>query len=281
MAISFRPGEFYGALARASTGGAFDIRALAASGREDDVEVHTHDDAHFVLVLSGVYISTARGAPAFAPAPFLLFNPPGTTHRDRFVDGVGAFMAVSLSASAFAALQRLEPLSEVAVPLGHAAAVARAFRIAREVRGAGLDAAILEASAWELVAATRDEPAPRHAPAWAHLAYEAVMDEAADAGLSVAAIAAAAGVHPVHLARVFRQAWGCSPGDLLRWRRAERASELLVRSRLPAAEIAAAVGFVDQSHMTRAFRALYRLTPGAWRRAHDVAPIQDAAVQAA
>lgn len=145
VASSFRPGEFYGALERARTVGAFDIRSLAASGSEADVEVHTHDDAHFVLVLAGVYISTARGAPEYAPAPFLLFNPPGTTHRDRFVDGVGTFVAVSLSAAAFADVGTLEPLSEVAVPLGHAAAVARAFRVAREVRGAGQDAAILEA----------------------------------------------------------------------------------------------------------------------------------------
>jgi len=281
LAIGFRPGQFYGALERARTGGAFDLRALAASGREQDVEVHTHDDAHIVLVLSGVYISTARGAPAHARAPFLVFNPPGTTHRDRFVDGVGSFLAVSLSAEAFADLQAAARLSETAIPLGRPEAVARAFRLAREVRGGGQDAGVLEAVSWELLATAAEVPGHRATPGWAHLAYEAVMDQAADAELSVAAVAAAAGVHPVHMARVFRQAWGCSPGDLLRWRRVERAAELLARTALPAAEVAAAVGFVDQSHMTRAFRTLYGLTPGAWRRAHDVAPIQDRPREAA
>ena len=281
VAISFRPGEFYGALERARTGGAFDIRSLAASGDEHDVEVHTHDDAHFVLVLSGVYISTARGAPQYARAPFLVFNPPGTTHRDRFLDGVGAFVTISLSAESFGELRQVEPLSEVAVPLARPDAVARAFRIAREVRGAGLDAAILESAAWELVGAAGAVAAGRAMPGWAHLAYEAVMDRAEARELTVGAIAAQAGVHPTHLARVFRQAWGCTPGELLRWRRVEQAAQLLARSRLPAAEIAAAVGFVDQSHMTRAFRALHGLTPGAWRRAHDVAPIQDEGARAA
>lgn len=104
------------------------------------------------------------------------------------------------------------------------------------------------------------------------------MDRAADGGLSVSAIAADVGVHPVHLARVFRRAWGCSPGELLRWRRTEEASRLLLRTRLPVADVAAAVGFVDQSHMTRAFHAAFGLTPGAWRRAHGVAPIQAAAL---
>jgi hypothetical protein len=43
-------GDFYGDLDWVSTGGAWDIRSLAASGREDDVDTHTHEDAHFVLM---------------------------------------------------------------------------------------------------------------------------------------------------------------------------------------------------------------------------------------
>jgi AraC family transcriptional regulator len=125
--------------------------------------------------------------------------------------------------------------------------------------------------------ATREGPLP----GWARRAYEALMDEAADAGLTIGQVAARAGVHPTHLARVFRQAFGCTPGELLRWRRVERTADLLARSALPAAEIAAAAGFTDQSHMSRAFKAFYGLTPGGWRRAHDVAPIQDAAGRAA
>lgn len=276
MALEFRPGEFYGALERAYTGGAFDIRSLSASAREEDVDVHTHLDAHFVLVLSGTYISTARGALDICPAPFLVFNPAGTTHRDRFVDGVGVFVSVSLDAGTLAEASVLIRTSEVAVSVDGAAAVATAFRIAREVRGAGHDRGVLEAAAWELVTATSAPSkdllgAP---PPWAYSAYEAVMDRAPDRQLTVAAIAAGLDVHPVHLARVFRQAWGCSPGDLLRWRRAERASTLLSDG-LSIAEVAAAAGFVDQSHMTRAFRAVFGTTPGAWRRARDVAFLQD------
>jgi AraC family transcriptional regulator len=282
VTLRFRPGEFYGALERASSGGAFDIRSLAASGSEHDVEVHTHEDAHFVLVLSGVYISTASGAPQYAPAPFLVFNPPGTTHRDRFVDGVGAFVAVSCEAQTLRGVADLQAISDVAVPLARPGAIATAFRIAREVRGAGRDAGVLEGSAWELVCAAGQDARPTTAPPpWAFTAYEAVMDCAADQRLSVADVASATGVHPVHMARVFRQAWGCSPGDLLRWRRTELAARMLLSAVASAAEVAAAAGFVDQSHMTRAFRAILGMTPGAWRRLHDVAPIQDRATQAA
>jgi AraC family transcriptional regulator len=266
---------FYGRHQARRAAGPFDLRALDASGREEDVRLHTHADAHFVFVLAGVYISSARAAPDFAPAPCLVFNPPGTTHRDRFVGGRGRFATLSFPASAYGEIAAEQALSPDAVRLGHPAAMAAGLRLARELARAG-DDALAEACAWDLMAATDAAPAPLAPPAWAHRAFEQVMDGAADAALSVADLAREAAVHPVHLARVFRAAWRCSPGELLRWRRVERACALLAQP-LPAAEIAAAVGFADQAHMTRAFRAELGLTPGAWRTGH-VAPIQDPAL---
>jgi len=103
-----------------------------------------------------------------------------------------------------------------------------------------------------------------------------VRASAAQPRLGVRDIAAEFNVHPVHLARAFRATWGCSPGELIRWRRVDRAAELLRSMELPAAHIAAETGFVDQSHMTRAFRAVYGTTPAAYRR-ERVSPIQASA----
>jgi AraC family transcriptional regulator len=79
-------------------------------------------------------------------------------------------------------------------------------------------------------------------------------------------IAGAVGVHPVHLCRVFRQAYGCTLGDYLRNLRIEFASRRLATSSAPLAEIALAAGFADQSHFTKAFRRATGMTPAAWRR---------------
>jgi len=92
------------------------------------------------------------------------------------------------------------------------------------------------------------------------------MDMAPDTHLRIADVAASLGVHPVHLARVFRKAWGCSPGDLLRWRRVEQAGALLRCRKLGMAEIAVIAGFADQSHMARAFQIRYGMTPSHYRR---------------
>jgi AraC family transcriptional regulator len=265
--LQFKSGQFYGELHQGACGRVFDIRRLNATRSEDEVATHRHDDAHFVLVLSGVYISSARHAPAQACAPTLVFNPAGTTHRDRFLDGKGSFLTVSLDPAVLLGADELQAAQQQARVLTAPASVAAAFRIAREI-GGGADGAVLEAGAWDVLASLHGAAtAPARAlPAWAHQAYDAVMDMAADSHLRIADLAATLGVHPVHLARVFRQAWGYSPGDLLRWRRLEQASGLLRRPGLAMADVAATAGFADQSHMNRAFQSQYGMTPASYRR---------------
>ncbi|HEX3632909.1 MAG TPA: AraC family transcriptional regulator [Casimicrobiaceae bacterium] len=266
--VDLKPGQFYGAPQFGASGRNFDIRALAASATEHDVRLHTHDDAHFILVLSGLYISTARGAADFVRAPALIFNPPGTTHRDRFVKGVGSFIGVSLRSATFRDLRDVQPQATHAVQLRSSDGLTTAFRIAREVRD-GRDMVVMESMTWELLATAA---APRGStgdpPGWVVCAYEAIMDRATETLLDVSDVAAKIGVHPVHLARVFRAAWGCSPGELLRWRRVDRAADMLRCSDMSGAQVAAQVGFADQSHMTRAFRATYGIPPGVYRRRH-------------
>jgi AraC family transcriptional regulator len=269
----FRPGQFYGVPQFGSHSGGFDIRASAATGCEDDVQVHTHQDAHFVLVVSGTYLSSARGAPEQARPPALIFNPPGTTHRDRFAGGVGSFVTASVPGTIFLEVCTTGRSVTDAVWLRARSALSASFRLARELRGAR-DPMVMESSVWELFALAAEAGSPvTHPSAWVFRAYEAIMDRSAEARLSVRDVAAEFGVHPVHLARAFRETWGCSPGELIRWRRVDRAAELLRSMDLPAAHIAAEAGFVDQSHMTRAFRAVYGTTPAAYRR-ERVSPIQ-------
>lgn len=263
----FKSGQFYGELQQGSRGSAFDIRRLDATRSEDEVATHRHDDAHFVLVLSGVYLSSALHAPARAPAPTLVYNPAGTVHRDRFLDGKGRFMTLSLDPALLAGAEETYAAQERALVVSDLAAMATSFRLAREI-GCGADSAVLEAGTWELLSHLDQSAAGvrRTLPPWAHLAYDAVMDMASECHLRIADLATELGVHPVHLARVFRQAWGCSPGDLLRWRRVERAIALLRRKDMVMAEVALASGFADQSHMSRAFQAQCGLTPGTYRR---------------
>jgi AraC family transcriptional regulator len=79
-------------------------------------------------------------------------------------------------------------------------------------------------------------------------------------------VAAAAGVHPVHLAREFRRKQGTTVGGYIRKLRIDLACRELASSEQPIVEIAVAAGFCDHSHMTRVFREETGITPTAFRR---------------
>jgi AraC-like DNA-binding protein len=84
-------------------------------------------------------------------------------------------------------------------------------------------------------------------------------------GLSLAEAAALFGVHPTHVVRAFSRRHGLPPHRYLTGRRIDLARRLLLAG-MPAAEVATAAGFADQSHLTRNFRRMLATTPVAYAR---------------
>src|SRR6266567_3518429 len=87
-----------------------------------------------------------------------------------------------------------------------------------------------------------------------------------DQNLSLEALAEQTGFSPYHFARLFRQTTGTSPHQFVLRQRVERAQLLLKERDVPLAQIAAACGFTDQSHLTQVFKRHVGLTPRAYRR---------------
>jgi len=72
-----------------------------------------------------------------------------------------------------------------------------------------------------------------------------------------------AGLDRYALSRHFRAAFATSPHRFLLMRRLQRARSLIGAGD-PLAEVAAAAGFADQSHLTRQFKKAFGVTPGRW-----------------
>ena len=152
-------------------------------------------------------------------------------------------------------------------------------------RESGASSLALEGLALEILAEVsrpQREPSESSAPKWLLSARDMLHNRFADP-LSLGEIARAVGVHPVHLARVFRHRYGCSLGEYLRRVRVRAACGQLASSERPLADIALEAGFWDQSHFTRLFRQRLHMTPGEFRREfhgargvpEDVSGVQD------
>jgi AraC-like DNA-binding protein len=81
--------------------------------------------------------------------------------------------------------------------------------------------------------------------------------------VSLQELADATGLSQFHLLRVFGRSLGLPPHQYQTHLRLARARALL-RAGEPSSQVAAAVGFADQSHFVRAFRRAHGLTPGAF-----------------
>lgn len=81
-----------------------------------------------------------------------------------------------------------------------------------------------------------------------------------ESALHLDRLAEVAGIGQRHLIRSFRADAGLTPHAYLTRLRVERAKALL-RRHAPAAHVAAATGFADQAHLTKAFKRLTGATP--------------------
>jgi len=234
--------------------------------------LHTHERATVAVILNGSFDGLMRGASRPCPASTVLTEPPGELHGNQF-ERAGADVLTVQPDPARAEL--LEPFAGVLSEVNHmrdlgVASVARRaageLRTPDSVTPLAVEGLVLELLA--LAARLRKAStigAERRPPRWLAEARALLHDRYRE-NLRLGDIATAVGVHPVHLARVFRLSYGMPVGSYARGLRLTWAAGRLRDSGDSIAQIALEAGFFDQSHFTRAFKQHFGRTPLAYRR---------------
>lgn len=260
-------GKFYGSGEAHRQIPGFSLSALSPVLRAEDVPLHTHEEASFVLLLDGSYFSSAVGFSSECDVPTLIYNPPRTAHRDRFKSLGGRFLAISVSRDSFRSAADCSVLPCDAMCFRNKDIVSAAHSLVREsARWNKTSPLLAESICLELLAsfAGRSSTPPKKPPVWLQRAKEMFYEECARP-FRIAEAAKAIGVHPVHFARGFRRFFHCTPGEYLARCRMDRAVALLAESKLSLAEIALGAGFCDQSHFSNMFKRHFGLSPRAYR----------------
>ena len=95
------------------------------------------------------------------------------------------------------------------------------------------------------------------------------IEDHIDQSLSLADLAAVAGLSVSHLKPLFRATFGMPVHKYVLTRRVERARLLLLAANMPIAQVALESGFAHQSHMAHWMRRILGLTPGMITRMHS------------
>ncbi len=246
-------GEYYGSSSgTVSVRDAVLTRLQHTTGRR--LPPHTHERAYYALLLRGGYRESHRSASLESVPSSLVFHPPATTHADEIAPDGGLFFIIELGDS-WLGRNRGGTVRERPELVGDALALYRAHR-----SGVVPD---LEAEErlWSLAGDdTRNEAG---VPAWLARVVDRLHGEPGEPH-TVAALAAEANVHPVHLSRTFRARFGMTAGEYLHRLRMALVTRELARGQ-SLSDVAYAAGFADQSHMTRVCRAMTGATPGELR----------------
>lgn len=241
---------------------------------------YTARDPRFVVVLDrsrsdmrlecGVEESFAPVRVAYIPAGLPVrssFGRGGTlSHLDLHFDR-GVLGRRLGAAGRDAALALSEPILLTEAP----AAQRIGELLAQEVQEGVGDPLVLDSLAMALVAkvlgAGRTQAPARGGLTATQLArVDALMRAEMHRRLPVAEMADMLGLSESWFAHAYRQSRGVGPHRALQTLRVETAQRLLREGDDSIAGIGARVGFADQAHLTRAFRAVTGQPPGAWRR---------------
>jgi len=249
--------------------------AWAAHGVIDprDLVVCNAGDTPFV-----VERRTRAGTRTDVVAPGALWLHPAGAPMQHRVHGAGRFVCVRVAPAATRALagaahvELRDTIGASAPELAHLVQALAAEARAANPNGPAFVHALFTALWGGLVRRFAAQPRPETRGTLTAARRDAVLAlidaRVADgAGLTVAELAAAAGLSPYHFTRAFKAATGASPHQLVMRRRAERARLLLLGPRPDLARVAIDAGYSDQSHLTRELRRHFGVTPRAFVRA--------------
>ena len=227
------------------------------------LRMHQHPRATIAVILQGGFAGSYHHQEHDCTATNVVVEPAGESHANRFGNVQSTILALSLSEEdlqgPFASLTR--GIRFTRDPF--VTQVARRAQVELDDPDELMPMAV-ESAALDLMTRMARSARNEGRPAWLNRARQHLHDRYADP-LQLSDVALEVGVEPERLARTFRHAFGEPMASYLRRLRVEMAATMLASGALPISQVAADVGFADQSHLTRCFTRYLGTTPARYR----------------
>jgi len=229
---------------------------------------HFHEYASIAFTMEGHFDETV-GVKGYEVEPHsAIVRPAGDRHANRYSHTAARCLIIEIKPQWLSTVREATTILDRPAYLEDPALFGMALRVLQEWKIMdALSSLSIEALTLEmLVEAARDcRKVSGKQPSWLKQAQE-LLHEEFSAAWNLSEVARAVGIHPAHVAKMFRRYYGCTVGDYVRRQRLRHAIRLLADSDRPISEVAAASGFYDQSHFAHFFKLQLGVTPSVYRQ---------------
>ncbi len=230
---------------------------------------HSHSNPYFCFVLQGAYTELYGRKELFCNPSTLTFRSAGEEHEDRFHDKDGRVFVVEIPPKWTEKLRENSLKLDSSIKFQNGSLSHLITKLNREFHY--MDSTshlVIEGLTIEIIAqAARNSvlAVERKEPVWLKRVIELLHGSFFE-NLTLEKIGLQVGIHPVHLATIFRQKFNCTVGEYTRRLKIEYACRQISSGKLPFIEIALNAGFGDQSHFSKVFKRHVGMTPNEYKK---------------
>jgi AraC family transcriptional regulator len=230
---------------------------------------HSHENSNFIIVLQGTFTEHLGRKTRLCAPPSVIFRPPEELHADDFHNAGGRCLTIEIASQFWNSTPDHSVIPRDSADYQNGLVTTIAARLYGEFRRRdSISSLAIEGLTLEMIAevARLSVRKPSLTSACRIERAREIIHARFSDNLTLNSIADSIGVHPVYLAREFRNRYNCTIGGYIRHLRIQFACRQMANSDVTLAEIASAAGFFDQSHFSRTFKCLTGLTPTNYRK---------------
>lgn len=260
MGIILSPGHYFGKEQQFNENASFKLN-ITAYQPQVEIREHYHENAYLSLLINGSYEEVNKKTSSGITPGEVLFRPAGYNHANHFHDTGGRCLNIEFKQNGLQELEWRGPLPDkmTVYKAGTFDYLYRLLYFFSRDPGISLPE--------EYILSWLSEYTTDHIPVrlpWLPK-VKAILENEFDTHHTIKSIAERVFVHPIYLARAFKEREGMTIGEYQLKMRVRKAMALIFTTTLPVIDIAFAAGFSDASHLVRSFRFFYLATPHRFR----------------
>ncbi|MEO8404450.1 MAG: AraC family transcriptional regulator [Chitinophagaceae bacterium] len=262
MLLNLKEGEYLGQDLKSRGNGFFNL-SITNYEPHDEVSKHYHDNSYLSILTKGKYTEKANHNVSAAVIPGeILFRPASYVHENLFEDNGGTCFNIEFKSEWFRYFD-----TKLALPTNFTqykpGYFPSLYKLLINFRQDYHEDSAMEFIADWLFQVNEKNVYTKPQP-WLENVSR-ILENELDEFHSLQILAGRVFVHPVYLARAFKEKTGLTIGEYQLKAKLANALSLLLNTNLSLSDISGKNGFFDDAHFVRSFKKIYKISPHQFR----------------